>query len=164
MSSRGQLAFVWRRHDRACANEPAELHMVLRDDRPKALYRPPGRCGAIASPDWSPDGRQLVLEDITFPGTGAPDEPLPPAVLRRRGLGILDALTGRYRPLHLAGGYAAWSPDGRQIAYRGACGTTTDPMAGPDFICLTTPARGAPRVLGATSRVGGYQSLAWVPR
>jgi hypothetical protein len=157
VSSRGTIAVLRLAPAKAqpflCANDRTQLDRVQEDGRATLMYRLPDPCGAVVDPAWSPDGRYLVVRDAS--GSGDENVPTPPAVVARRGLGIFEPHTRTYRVLGFDGGYAAWSPTGRQIVYRGTCG------GGDDLICLTTPTGGTARFL-ATAGPGGYQSLAWL--
>jgi len=69
--------------------------------------------GSVVKAAFSPDGRQLVLQD------------------QRGDLTVLDLATGDQRALQTSGfllGQAAWSPDGRWLAVRGTCAVGLVPV------------------------------------
>jgi Tol biopolymer transport system component len=84
-----------------------------RGRRPHRLYRPPFAGGTVNALDWSPDGRNLVVEmRITLLGrAAAPGDPR-----RYVGIGVLSRDGRKYKRLTKTGFNPVWSPDGRRIA------------------------------------------------
>lgn len=122
----------------------------------RVLYRPPSRNEAVSWFDWSPDGRQLVV-DVEDNGMGCEGAPppcyQPPA--DELGIAIVDRHGRLVRHFDQEGSLPIWSPDGRRIAYTASSGLAMS--------VLTMPATGgAPR--RAMSFPGYVQSLAWMPR
>lgn len=128
-SARGEIAFV--RFDRDFNPDV----YLMRSDR--TGLRRLTRGGQTDRPDWSPDGRRLVVEQRTG---------------RRKNIAIIDRAGRRVRLVTRRGGSTpAWSPDGRKIAFN------------RDGSIYTVNARGGGlrRIVRYSDRVDGID---WQPR
>jgi Tol biopolymer transport system component len=148
------IAFI--RASAGVVNEWGDLYAVpAGGGKPRLVYRAPFKDGVVASYNWSPDGRRLVL-DVEFNGTGSEgcgECPGPPS--SELGMTVIDRRGHEISHLG-AGSYPVWSPDGSRIAYIGSDGVSTP--------VLTVSASGgkAHRVMNFPS--GPVLSLAWLPK
>ena len=113
----GQIAFA-----RVAGNDP-ELTFVTYTVNPDGtnVVRLPGGASYQPKPRWSPDGREIAINEPTTPTAECPESVICAAV-------IVNVDTGAYRgvPWRLPGrwdvGCFAWSPDGTRFA----CGSIDD--------------------------------------
>ena len=100
--------------------QTTRIHLVDRDGSHPLLLRT--RTRGAAWPSWSPDGRRLAFSTGVLPrqhpwnGSGVRN------LVTRSSLMTIDLQTGDLSRVARDASAPTWSPDGRVIAYRSACG------------------------------------------